>query len=158
MVPRAGRSQELDDTDFVAHFQIVDEVTDGHFPPQAAAGLMFRQDYLVCTYLQQNLSLRNRQSLSDDALYTQLPQEDGGQQIVFKVGTDADESGVERFDAGLAQGVNVGRVQLHNVWKFATKRLHAIMIRVYGQHGPAVFDESCCDGGAKATQTDDYEF
>jgi len=51
MVPCTGRGQELDDTNFAAHFQVVDEVTDGHFPPQAAAGLMLRQDHFVCTYL-----------------------------------------------------------------------------------------------------------
>ena len=88
---------------------------------------MFGQDHLVRAHPQQDLPLGAGAGLGDHPLDAQLLQQDRGQQIALEIRADADQPRVEILHPGLAQGVDVGGVQLHDMGQFGAELLHRFM-------------------------------
>jgi hypothetical protein len=117
--------------------------------------IMFGKNDLMGADTFQNRFLGVGAGFGNDIADAEAEQQNGCQQITFKVVADGDNAGIEVANTDLLQGVGVGGVKLDDMRQFRAEMLNSLFVRINRQNIMAELDQRFGYAAAKATHAND---
>jgi hypothetical protein len=124
----------------------------------ADAHVALGKDDAVGTDPLEDLPVRLRHRLGDDARDRQVDEDGGREDAVFDVRADGDDGRREVGCPELAHGLDVRGIRLDDVRQTSNVLLHELSIRVHSEDLVAQLNERLGEIAAETAQADDQEF